>query len=539
MKAKISTEQYLSLQADYESLKNQNAELSAKLEEAYQNIDNIMSQLDWLKKQVFGQKSEKTQYLPFEAQLPLSGEDMPAPSMEGEQIVTVKEHTAHKREKKTYEELFANIPKEVKDCPGPTICPKCGAETKHIGWEDGRVELKYVPASFTLIQYRLETCKCPKCRIGKDVKTRFLKGEAPAAFLPGCYCTRELLAYILNEKYGKAVPLYRLESDFRSKGVPLDRTTMGSWVNEVVQAYLVHVYNAMHGDIQNLPVINADETTTQVLKETGRSPTTDSKMWVFAGQRNDGKNISMFMYSQSRHGENADRFLGDFSGYCVCDGFDGYNKLRKAIRCGCWAHLRRKLLEVGGRKPKDQKEDPNELPPPEGKEPEGVAEKGVWFVNRLFALEHYYNGEEPEYKDGKFRRWVKVREAMTPEQRKDERQKRSKPILDDFFAWVESLYAAPKSKLAKAIDYAKNEKVYLSRFLEDGRIPISNNRAENAIRPYVVGRKNWLFNITEGGAENQAILYSIVNTAKANGLNVEEYFTKIFSSEPGTIIMPW
>ncbi|MBE6726423.1 MAG: IS66 family transposase [Ruminococcaceae bacterium] len=151
----------------------------------------------------------------------------------------------------------------------------------------------------------------------------------------------------------------------------------------------------------------------------------------------------------------------------------------------------------------------------------------------------HYNGEEPEYKDGKFRRWVKVREAMTPEQRKDERQKRSKPILDDFFAWVESLYAAPKSKLAKAIDYAKNEKVYLSRFLEDGRIPISNNRAENAIRPYVVGRKNWLFNITEGGAENQAILYSIVNTAKANGLNVEEYFTKIFSSEPGTIIMPW
>lgn len=538
MKAKISTEQYLSLQADYENLKTQNEELSAKLDKAYQDIDNVTSQLEWLKKQIFGQKSEKTQYLPFASQLSFSNEDAPKP-VQNEELVTVKEHTAHKRDKKTYDELFANVPKKVVDCPAPSTCPECGARTEHIGWEDGRIELEYVPASFTLIQYRQETCKCPKCRIGEDEKTRILKGTAPAAFLRGSYCSRELLAYILNEKFGKAVPLYRLESDFRSKGVPLDRTTMGSWINVVVQAYLVHIYNVMHMEVRNLHVLNADETHTQVLKEPGRSATTDSKMWVFAGQREDGKNISVFMYSQTRHGENAERFLGDFSGYCVCDGFDGYNKLRYAIRCGCWAHLRRKLLEVGGKKPKDQKEDPDELSPPEKKEPEGVAEKGVWFCNRLFALEHYYNGEEPEYKEGKFRRWVKVREAMNPEQKKEERQKRSKPILEDFFTWIESLSAAPKSKLEKAINYAKNEKVYLSRFLEDGRIPISNNRAENAIRPYVIGRKNWLFNVSEIGAENQAILYSIITTAKANGLNVEEYLLKIFSSDPGTVIMPW
>ena len=541
MKAKISTEQYLSLQAEYENLKNQNAELSAKLEEAYQNIDNIMSQLDWLKKQVFGQKSEKTQYLPFGDQLPLSDEDIPASHQDEGQVITVKEHTAHKRVKKTYNELFENIPQEVVECPGPSTCPKCGAKTEHVAWEDARVELKYVPASFTLVHYRTETCKCPQCTTDNNEEiTRFLKAKAPAAFLPGCYCSRELLAYIINEKFGKAVPLNRLEGDFKSKGVQINRTTMGNWLEKAVQAYLIHIYYAMKDMLLTFHVINADETSTQVLNEEGRKATTKSKMWVFAGQSEERINISMFMYSPTRHGKNAANFLGDYAGYCVCDGFDGYNKLKNAIRCGCFAHLRRKLLDVAGQsKYKRGKEDPAELPPPGPTAPEEVAAKGVWYINRLFALEHYYSGEEPEYEEGKFRRWVTVRVGMNPDQKKDERQKRSKPILDEFFAFIESAYASPKSKLGAALRYALNEKVYLYRFLEDGRIPISNNRAENAVRPYAVGRKNWMFSSSEEGAESQAILYSIVATARANGLDVEKYLEKIFNSAPGTVIMPW
>lgn len=189
-------------------------------------------------------------------------------------------------------------------------------------------------------------------------------------------------------------------------------------------------------------------------------------------------------------------------------------------------------------KPKP-KEEPEAAPPPGDKAPESASEKAIWYINRLFALEHIYSGEEPEYNEnGKFRRWVKVREPLTSEERKAERQRRSKPILEAFYAWLDTIPAASKSDLDKAVRHALNEKKYLTRFLENGNIPLSNNRAESAIRPFVVGRKNWLFSATPEGAEISAMIYSIVTTAKSNGLNVEEYLEKnIFT--PDALILPW
>ncbi len=178
-------------------------------------------------------------------------------------------------------------------------------------------------------------------------------------------------------------------------------------------------------------------------------------------------------------------------------------------------------------------------PPPEDKEPGSASEKAIWYINRLFALEHIYSGEEPEFhENGKFRRWVKIREPLTPEEKKAERQRRSQPVLEEFYAWLDTVPPSSKGDLDKAIHFALNEKKYLTRFLEDGNIPLSNNRAESAIRPFVVGRKNWLFSATPEGAEISAMIYSIVTTAKSNGLNVEEYLEKIFS-HPDAMILPW
>ncbi len=178
-------------------------------------------------------------------------------------------------------------------------------------------------------------------------------------------------------------------------------------------------------------------------------------------------------------------------------------------------------------------------PPPEDKEPGSASEKAIWYINRLFALEHIYSGEEPEFhENGKFRRWVKIREPLTPEEKKAERQRRSQPVLEEFYAWLDTVPPSSKGDLYKAIHFALNEKKYLTRFLEDGNIPLSNNRAESAIRPFVVGRKNWLFSATPEGAEISAMIYSIVTTAKSNGLNVEEYLEKIFS-HPDAMILPW
>ncbi len=208
----------------------------------------------------------------------------------------------------------------------------------------------------------------------------------------------------------------------------------------------------------------------------------------------------------SRNGDHAKRFLGDYSGYLVCDGYDGYNKLTSVIRCGCWAHTRRKFVDA--------------LPSDKELLPTSQAAKGVDYCNKLFALEREFA-------------------ELTAEERYTRRQAESTPLLDEFFAWVEGLAVSGGGSLAKAVQYVKNEKRYLCRFLENGDVPIHNSRAENAVRPFCVGRKNWLFSTSVKGAEASARLYSVAATACANGMKVEEYLTELFRGEPGVVLMPW
>ena len=214
-------------------------------------------------------------------------------------------------------------------------------------------------------------------------------------------------------------------------------------------------------------------------------------------------------------GYNAVSFLGDYSGYVVCDGFDGYNKLTKAKRCGCFAHVRRKFVEA--------------LPTDKDLWETSAAAEGVKRCDKLFALEREYDGKD---KDGK-----KVRKPLSPEEKHRRRNEEVKPLLDDFFNWLMTVNPASGSKLAKAVQYALNEKRYLYGFLADPGIEISNNRAENAIRPFVVGRKNWLFSDSPKGAEASAMLYSLLVSAKMNGLNAEEYLVRLFRSDDP--VMPY
>ena len=214
-------------------------------------------------------------------------------------------------------------------------------------------------------------------------------------------------------------------------------------------------------------MIHADETVVQVLNEPGRKAKTDSRMWVYCnGRMNDHSNI-LFEYQPTRNGDHASKFLGDYCGYLVCDGYDGYNKQKNAIHCGCWAHIRRKFVDA--------------LPSDKELLATSAATKGVEYCNRLFFLKRKYNGEDEKGN--------RIAESMTAEQRHIERQTHSRVVLDEFFSWVEGLTVSGGTKLAKAVSYAKSEKKYLYRFLESGEIPIDNNRAENAVRPFCVGRK--------------------------------------------------
>ena len=488
----------------YETTLNENAELKEEVSDLKIRIAN-------LEKALYGQRSEKTEVIMDNGeQLSIFNEAEEAAQ------TTVKEETVavsgHSRKKRSREEILKDLPvEEVVHTVEDKMCPECGAEMESVGKEFQRDELVYVPAKMFIRKHYTETLKCPECgnesndeASSEDIaKEVFKKAECPGAMLPGSYCSPELLAHIIFEKYAQAVPLYRQEKEYLALGANLSRTTMANWIIAAAVRYAKPVYNAMKNELMQGKVIHADETVVQVLHEKDRKAKTQSRMWVYASPKASGKYNVLFDYCQTRNGMNAAAFLGDYKGYIVCDGYDGYNKLPNVKRCGCWAHARRKFVEA--------------MPAKDAGLSESRAAQGVEWTNKIFLLEREY-------------------ENLSAEEIYKQRQERLKPILDGFFAWVNEIN--PESdKLRRAKQYVLNERKYLCRCLDEADVPVSNNRAENAIRPFVVGRKNWLFSTSERGAEASAMFYSLAVTAYANGLNVEKYFKDLFSS--GVPVMPW
>jgi hypothetical protein len=302
---------------------------------------------------------------------------------------------------------------------------------------------------------------------------------------------------VLYAKYALALPLYRIEQDFKNNGVEISRATLANWVIAGVEKYLELLWYAIKLVILGETVVHADETPVQVLKEKGRSAKQMSYMWVFCSGEFSKTPAILYMYSTSRAGDNAKTFLGEYDKYLVTDGYAGYNGVL-AKRCGCWAHLRRRFKDA--MPPGTPLYEPEKLPPwrpkSENEQKERYASTaelltemklqpaksavGFYLCNELFALEKL--GEDD----------IDLRCQI--------RQSYEQPLLDFFWEWIYSINPAKGTSLSKAVNYALNEKILLMRFLEDSLIPISNNRAENSIRPFTVGRKNWLFSVTPKGA---------------------------------------
>ncbi|MEE1046793.1 MAG: IS66 family transposase [Clostridia bacterium] len=477
------------------------------------------------KKLIYGQKSEKSEII-FDGGEQMSifneAEENAAKEVrEREKDVIVPEHK--RKSKRTHEETFENLPvEEVIHEVEDKECPECGEQMETVGKEFVRDELVYVPARLFVRKHYAEVVKCTAC--GEDESKDndyadvpspvFRKAITPASMIPHSFCSPELLAHILYEKYVMAVPLERQSKDFKAMGMRLSTATLSNWVIHAAENFMKPIYDRMKSELLTCSVIHADETVVQVLNEPNKKANTDSRMWVYCAGKYEGHNNILFEYTPTRNGDNARKFLGDYSGYLVCDGYDGYNKLTGAIRCGCWAHARRKFAEA--------------LPVDKALLANSAAAKGVELCNEIFILERELEGKDS---DGRI-----IKEHLTANERHEQRQERLKPILDGLFAYLNELPVSGGTKLAKAVQYCLNEKTYLYRCLEDGNIPVDNNRAENAIRPFVVGRKNWLFANSVKGAEASAVIYSLAATATANGLNVEEYFTRLCKKE---FLMPW
>lgn len=502
--------------------------LSAENEFLKAENERLRQQNELLRKAVFGPKSEKKAIsdtaMNGGEQICLFNEAEIESRHEEDDPVTVP---AHKRKKKrSRAEIIGELPvEEVVHKVEDKTCDLCGSEMKPVGKEFVHDELVYVPAKLFVRKHYVEVVKCVNCGTDEsrdaeqpdDIeKEHFRKAAAPSLLIPRSFCSPELLAHIIYEKYCNAMPLYRQEQDLRAHGVELSRTTMANWIIRIAEEKAKPVFDAMKAELLAGSVIHADETTVQVLHEEGRKAKTKSRMWVYCNAKADGKYMALYDYRPTRAGANAADFLGSFSGCIVCDGDDGYNKLGSGIsRAGCWAHARRKFIEA---EPTD----------PELKKSSAAAE-GVKWCDRLFALERRCDGKDA---DGN-----QISPPISYEERHRYRQEESKPLVDAFFAWLETVSPAGGSALAKAVQYALNEKKYLYTFLSDPRIEISNNRAENAIRPFVVGRKNWLFSDSAKGAASSAMLYSLTVTARQNGLNVEEYLTELLRTEQP--IMPY
>ena len=491
---------------DSTNLPDDVAELKTLLLETQQSYESriklLEDQLRLLRHKLFGRKSEKrTGEAGFE-QLFLFNEAEQEGSRSIEQEpIEVPAHTRRRGKRNPLPEdlprveVIHDLAEEEKQCA-------CGAEKDRIG-EEISEQLDYIPARIQVIRHIRYKYACKVCE-GIETEGPVVSiAPMPEQLLPKSIATAGLIAHIITSKYADALPLYRQEKIFERLGVELKRQTMAAWVIKVARK-CAGLLDLISREIRAGPLVQIDETGVQVLDEPGREAASKSFMWVFRGG-DPGRPVLLYQYHPSRSGEVAKAFLGDYSGYVQTDAYVGYefvDDLPGVRHLGCWAHVRRNFMDSLKARAKGGK-----------KKKKGNAEAALDYIGRLYAIEQS----------------IKDRH-LAPEQVYRLRQKKAVPILEGFRQWLDekSRITPPTGILGKAIFYARNQWDRLTVYVEDGRLQPDNNLAENAIRPFVVGRKNWLFSATPEGAHASAALYSLIETAKANNLEPYWYLRYLF-----------
>lgn len=482
-------------------------------------ISNLTEIVELLRKEKFGPSSEKTPKGQTEGQLSLFNEaELEADASALEPIEKDTNGYKYRNQKTKREELIKALPIREIPCTLPDeeqYCGQCGTKLKVLGTQVVREELEYIPAKLRVVRYVKTVYECPKCK--HTDHPVIIKAQTPTSLMNHSLASPSSVANVMYQKYVNSVPLYRQEKDWVQMGIALSRATMANWIIRCSNDYFGPIIDHLRKKLLERDIVHCDETPVQVLKEDGKRPQTKSYMWLYRTGNDNKEPIILYDYQPSRNGDHAVNFLKEFKGYVHSDGYAGYNKLTDIIRCGCWAHLRRKFVEaVPSKKAKDA--------------PPTSAETGRDYCNQLFKIEE-------DLKE------------LSVEERFGKRLELERPVLEAFWCWLDGLNVLKGSALGKAVTYAKNQRPYMENYLLDGRCSISNNAAENAIRPFTVGRKNWLFADTPKGADASATVYSIVETAKANGLNVYSYLEHLLLYMPNTDwqnypkalddLMPW
>lgn len=496
------------MRLDAEKLPNNIDELKSiiiDLEEQYlSRIEFLEERIRLLTKELFGRKTEKHPPESELRQLQLFNEvEILAEEEKKEEPIEVPAHTRQRPKRKP---LPADLPRvdEIHDIAEEKKICACGAHKKCIG-QDVSEKLDYIPAKVQVIrQIRLKYA-CDVCEGVESEGPTVQIAPLPPQIIPKGIATPGLLAHIAISKYCDALPLYRQEKIFARLGIELSRSTMASWMVQVAEQcqFLIILLTRQ---LLTGPVVNVDETPVQVLNEPGRENTTTSYMWVFRGGDPE-KPVVLFHYSTTRSGDVARQILKGYTGYVQCDAFSGYDILEKdgMNLVGCFAHTRRNFVKVIDARGK------------EAKKKTGSAEVALDYIRKLYAIEDAVRQEE-----------------FSDEDLLAQRKEKALPVLEELKSWMDKRFplTPPKGLLGKAFDYALSNWPRLVRYLEDVHLTPDNNIVENDIRPFALGRKNWLFAGHPNGAEASATLFTLISTSRACGLEPYWYLRYLFEKLP-------
>lgn len=463
-------------------------------------IDILLEEIKLWKNRLFGAKSEKyyndeyNQSLLFnEAEL---GFDENKKSARKEEKLEIK---AHQRVKRGRKKLPESLPREVRiiDIPESEKVCASGKQRKLINWEISE-KLDIKPPEVKVIQTKRAVYGCPDstCVICEEQeKPSVIKATMPLQLLDKSILTAGLFSFIITSKYCDHLPYYRLDNIFNRYGIDISRQTLSRWTILIYEKYKV-LKELLWEELLSGPLIGIDETTMQVIKEEGRSAKRKSYLWVFRGGDPKAPAI-LFKYRETRQTTFLLELLKEYRGYIQTDGYENYKELealKDIILTACWAHARRKFDEAA-----------------KASKNKGSAYEALSMIRKLYLIE-------------------KQAKEYTEEERQALREREAVPVLKKIKEWldVKHYQVLPESLIGKAVNYALKLWPRLSNYVNDGCIPIDNNGVENALRPECLGKKNWLFAYTPSGANASAFFYSLVETAKANGLEPYWYLRYLF-----------
>lgn len=412
--------------------------------------------------------------------------------------------SSHKRTKKKSikDRLPEDIPVEVIEhrlSDEERICPSCSQVMSDIGTKL-REHLRLVPAQAILERHVQHVYACKCCEENAETVS-VITAKAPAPVFAGSLATAESIAHIAVQKFVMHAPLYRQEQDWARRDIHLSRQTMSNWLIRATKDYFLPIYRGMYKDLISRDVLHADETVLQVLNEPGKTAQSKSYMWLYRTSGDTDRPIVLYDYQPDRRQERPQKFLSNFNGYLHTDGYTAYRNLHDGItNVGCMAHVRRKFDEAI--KATDKESSVHLL-----------AHEALLRIQQFFKLEKEYS-------------------ALSPQERCERRLQELKPLYEDFYDWLDQLSVSNKSAFGRARHYALTQKYYLYALFRDGRLELTNNRAERSIKPFVMSRKNFLFANTVNGAHASAILFSLIETAKEYSIDPYDYLLWVLKQAP-------